>query len=297
MKVILILLATVNLVLCDQPFDDVLQLVGQAGYFGESHLAETEDGYILKVHRVLAKNGPSKRYPVFLMHGLIATSADYVMTGQKSALAYFLADNGYDVWMGNARGSKHSMNHRHLSTDSPEFWTFSWNEIGHYDVPAMIDLVLNKTGSPKTFYVGHSQGTTSFLVFMSTRPQYNEKIIQSHLFAPAGFMKHIPHPAIFTLSNYTNLNISMRKFRKISFSKRGEKRLLPRLQIRQLGNDLDLRQSAVEISLFDQTKIDIGCLRVINFRNRWSQQISKGTGLDDPERHHQSCFTTVSIHS
>lgn len=218
MKTVLVLLVAVNLALSGESSksDDVLQLVAKAGYEGQAHRVETQDGYLLKVHRILPKISGVSKYPVFLMHGLIAASSDYVMTGPKLALAYYLADNGYDVWMGNARGNKHSENHKTLSKRSREFWDFSWHEIGFYDVPAMIDLALEMTGSPKIFFVGHSQGTTSFLVFASSHPEYNEKIVQAHLLAPAGFMKNIPHPLMPTLiieirrgffQNYKYLNL------------------------------------------------------------------------------------------
>lgn len=70
-----------------------------------------------------------------------------------------------------------------------EFWDFTWHEIGFYDLPAMIDYVLSVTNAMGLFYVGHSQGGSSFCVMCSTRPDYNKKVIQSHLLAPAVFMK------------------------------------------------------------------------------------------------------------
>lgn len=75
-----------------------------------------------------------------------------------------------------------------------EFWNFSWHEIGFYDLPAMIDYVLNTTQSSRTFYVGHSQGATVLMVLLTTRTEYNEKIAQAHLMAPPVFMKNMPHP-------------------------------------------------------------------------------------------------------
>ena len=199
MKVIIVMLTVVNFVFCQQK-DDVVRLINRSGYKGESHQVETEDGYLLTVHHIPPSGGSPKKFPVFLQHGLIVTSVDWVIAGPKRALAYYLADAGYDVWMGNTRGSKHSMNHRNLSIDSPEFWTFSFNEMGMYDLPAMIDHVLNQTGASQTFYVGHSQGGSTFLVCMSMRPEYNAKIVHAHLLAPAAFMNHVPHPAFSSLA-------------------------------------------------------------------------------------------------
>jgi pimeloyl-ACP methyl ester carboxylesterase len=174
--------------------DNIMELVTSAGYSGETHGVKTEDGYLLKVHRVLPKiNGISTRKrPVFLMHGILATAADFLVTGPGIAMAFLLADNGYDVWLGNARGSQHCPKHQNFSSDSKEFWAFSWHEIGFYDLPAMIDYMLAETKAAQTFYVGHSQGTTSLLVLLSTRPEYNQKIAQAHLMAPSAFRKKLP---------------------------------------------------------------------------------------------------------
>lgn len=73
-------------------------------------------------------------------------------------LAYILADQGYDVWIGNARGNKYSRAHTYLDPDSGvDFWDFTWHQIGIYDIPAMIDYVLEQTGQKDMFYIGHSQ--------------------------------------------------------------------------------------------------------------------------------------------
>lgn len=63
-------------------------------------------------------------------------------------------------------------------------------------MPVMIDKMLEVTGHSRAFYVGHSQGTSTCLAFLSTRPEYNSKIIQAHLLAPAAFMRHMPHPLV-----------------------------------------------------------------------------------------------------
>ena len=46
-----------------------------------------------------------ERPVVFLQHGLMASSADWVLSGPGHALAYQLWEAGYDVWLGNFRGN------------------------------------------------------------------------------------------------------------------------------------------------------------------------------------------------
>lgn len=193
----------------NQGGDEVIKLISKAGYKGEVHQVETRDGYLLKIHRLLPssyKFGASRR-PVFLLNGILTTSADFVLTGTNVALAYLLADNGYDVWLGNIRGSKYSMGHRTLSKNSKEFWNFSWHEMGVYDLPAMIDYMLMVTRASQTFFVGHSQGTTSLLVMLSSRPEYNQKIIQVHLMAPAAFLKIVSPPWSKFLNEFIKIGI------------------------------------------------------------------------------------------
>lgn len=98
MKVEFTLFLTVNFISCyaKPNGDDVLELIDKAGYIGETHKVITEDGYILKLHRIPPRFGNSTKPPVFLMHGLFATASDYLITGPKIALGYFLADNNFD---------------------------------------------------------------------------------------------------------------------------------------------------------------------------------------------------------
>jgi pimeloyl-ACP methyl ester carboxylesterase len=116
----------------------------------------------------------------------------FCIFGYFNHVAYLLSDHGYDIWLGNSRGNDHSLNHKTMSPESKEFWDFSWHEIGFYDLPAMIDYMLQLTNASKVFFVGNSQGTTSLLVMLSTRPEYNQKIIQAHLLGPAAFMTNFP---------------------------------------------------------------------------------------------------------
>lgn len=129
--------------------------------------------------------------------------------------AYLLADQGYDVWMGNARGNTYSRRHIKFNPDGwrwqrKKFWSFSWHEIGIFDLPALIDYVLESTEHSKLHYVGHSQGSTAFFVMCSERPEYNDKIIMMNALAPVAYAKHIKSLVVraFTPFLYT-LDVSL----------------------------------------------------------------------------------------
>lgn len=180
----------------------------------------TEDGYILELHRISGgpKSPPRKGKRVcFLMHGLVFSSITFVFSGPDHALgwhlkllnlisvkfnthfslsAYRLADEGYDVWLGNCRGSIYSVNHTKFKPfgslkNQKKFWNYTLHEIGDYDLPASIDYVLNHTEQQKLHYLGHSQGCTTFFIMMSERPEMGEKIESMHALAPAVFLKHV----------------------------------------------------------------------------------------------------------
>ena len=71
----------------------------------------------------------------------------------------------------------------------------SWDEMAKYDLPAMIDKVLETTNQERLFYIGHSMGSTTFMAMAATIPEMQEKIIQAHFLAPIGFLEHMKSPA------------------------------------------------------------------------------------------------------
>lgn len=176
------------------------QLIRKYGYNLEKHQVLTEDGYLLALFRIPPRRGPSTKRPVLMMHSLMSSCSDFILIGPKHALGYLLADRDYDIWLGNARGNRYSRRHKRLHVKSPKFWNFTFHEIGYYDVPALIDYVLDKTNSAKLHYVGFSQGTLVSFVAMSTRPEYNAKIVQMQEISPAAYLGEPPSFFIRILS-------------------------------------------------------------------------------------------------
>ncbi|XP_064490284.1 gastric triacylglycerol lipase-like [Ornithodoros turicata] len=160
---------------------NVSQLISSKGYPVEEYEVITRDGFVLNVQRIphgrdqFPVSPGKRREVVFLQHGLLSSSADWVMNFPDESLGYILADAGYDVWLGNVRGNTYS-HHLHYTRKDKEFWDFSFDDMIEYDLPAMLDFILKVTGAPKLQYVGHSQGTLMLFGLLSEQPQYNEKI-------------------------------------------------------------------------------------------------------------------------
>ncbi len=91
-----------------------------------------------------------KKSAVLLSHGLTGDSSQWVINSPDRASAFNLADEGFDVWMGNNRGCKYSIEHTTLDPNHPadqrDYWNFSFEEMGTKDIPAFIDFILEKTG-------------------------------------------------------------------------------------------------------------------------------------------------------
>ncbi|XP_044749500.1 lipase 3-like [Coccinella septempunctata] len=174
---------------------DTLQIIRRHGYPSESHIVETEDGYLLTLHRIPgSKNGSKEGQPILLQHGLLSSSSDWVDEGNKS-LSFALADQGYDVWLGNARGNHYSIGHISFRLDSEQFWNFSWHEMGVYDLPAVIQFISTTTGKGgQILYVGHSMGTTMFYVFSSLKPEIAKLVKFMVSLAPVAYMKYVRSP-------------------------------------------------------------------------------------------------------
>ena len=149
-------------------------LVVGAGYPLEEHFVTTEDGYVLGLYHIphgrsssdgggtggtrqqrrsrtlkaasgaSAASSASSRPCVLLQHGLLDSSAAWVLNEPQQSLGFILADAGYCVWLGNSRGNAFSRNHTGLDPGRAPFWDFSWDDMAAYDMPAVVDYILQR---------------------------------------------------------------------------------------------------------------------------------------------------------
>ncbi|MFS7930864.1 putative triacylglycerol lipase [Helianthus anomalus] len=136
-------------------------LIETQGYTCEEHKVTTEDGYILSMQHIPKAHDGTKadKPPVLLQHGLLMVDGGtWVLNAPDESLGFILADNGFDVWIVNTRGTNYSRGHTSLSPSDPAYWEWSWDELATYDLPASIQFVRDQTGQ-NVHYVGHSLGT------------------------------------------------------------------------------------------------------------------------------------------
>ena len=182
-------------------FVNTLTLIRSKGYPAEEHEVITLDGYKLKLHRIpqgrvrsSINHGTSKRPVALLQHGLLDASSTWVVNFPEQSLGFILADAGYDVWLGNVRGNKYSLDHvKYNSSEDDAFWGFSWSDMAEYDLPSMINYALNYTGEPDLFYIGHSQGTLiGFTQFQKV--EFQNKIKLFLALGPVATVGHATSP-------------------------------------------------------------------------------------------------------
>ena len=158
-----------------QEFDDVMT---QWGYDYEMYKVTTEDAWVLTLFRIIGKAGEeavaSEKAPVLLQHGSMMDATTWLQyQGEGFVPSQLrLVDEGYDIWMGNNRGTKYSLeNPTFPNADNPMYaydyfvnnplkYDYDWTDFGTKDLPAMLDKITEVTGEDKVTYIGYSQGST-----------------------------------------------------------------------------------------------------------------------------------------
>ncbi|KAK6336219.1 cholesterol esterase [Orbilia brochopaga] len=176
--------------------DGFIEMCAIWGYTAEEHIVQTKDGYLLGLHRIprakdeekpkRGEEGRKKRGVVYLHHGLMMNSEVWVCNLQpEKCLPFVLAEQGYDVWLGNNRGNKYSKKSIYTNSQDTSFWNFSIDEFALHDIPDSISYILLTTKAESISYVGFSQGTAQAFAALSIHPDLNEIIDVFVALAPA----------------------------------------------------------------------------------------------------------------
>ena len=130
----------------------------------ETSYFRTDDGWRLAIHHYRPQGRSTDEIPVVLCHGLGANRYIFDAPGSPS-LARFLSKRGRDVWVAELRGSGMSDRPGIFLADVPYSWTF--DDHLHYDVPAIISHVINRTSAGTIHWVGHSMGGMLIHAYLS----------------------------------------------------------------------------------------------------------------------------------
>lgn len=211
----------------DNPANDFLygktaqQIIERVGFKQKTYELLSEDGYITElIHLInpLAQRAHLKQPPVLLMHGALVDCVAYMwastishhpekyprlgdedgpITSSNRSLAFYLANNGYDVWLANWRGSNpQNSRHtrykpRHLDDLSPTlqgearhnrlretmaYYDFSQDDLLQYEVPLQLETVLDVTQSEQVSVVAWSISTQLMFKLLVSNEELASKV-------------------------------------------------------------------------------------------------------------------------
>ena len=125
-----------------------------------------------------------------------------------------LVDAGYDVWLGNNRGTKYSdvKIGPGANPNSQRHWDWTSEELAKYDLPAEIDTVLAVTGKEKLKYIGYSRGTSIMFIGLALNEDsyFANKVSKFIAIAPCIYTSEIKF-----FGNTLNYEDAVRAFTKL----------------------------------------------------------------------------------
>lgn len=158
---------------------DFVGMARNRGYNAEEHYVQTEDGYLICLHRLTPLSGapePGEREVVFFQHGLMQCSESWLAAEKENCLACLLVDAGYDVWLGNNRGNRYSQKHATIPRTDDRFWDFSLDHLANIDLPTAVEYIVKHTKVSQLTYVGFSQGTAQAFACFSAHPKVADRV-------------------------------------------------------------------------------------------------------------------------
>jgi len=119
------------------------------------------------------------------------SAATWVVNPPNEGLGFILADAGFDVFMGNARGNTWSSQNTKYSPNDSAYWDkIDFDNMIQIDLSTQINKALNVSGQQKLVYIGHSQGTLMGFGGFSSQPDLAAKVSIFIALAPVAFVNH-----------------------------------------------------------------------------------------------------------
>ena len=234
------------------------------------------------------------KQPILIQHGILDSSDGFLCNKEEKCLPLFLANKGYDVWLGNNRGNYYSEEHLFYdyNKNSKDYYNFSFDEIGRYDIPSMISKIQEvRKNNNKLILICHSQGATSSIAGMSLMNDYYKDNIKL-LIALAPVCRFSGLSSWFLrLLNYVNLEFFFIIFRKNSLFHRSD--LLSYFSEKHLNNFNYKNQSTDEKTMkinsifsrlrrfiYKKTRIDLTSFITSYLLDGNSQEINDSLSLN-----------------
>ncbi|CAL8131351.1 unnamed protein product [Orchesella dallaii] len=171
---------------------NTVEEIEMRGYNVSTHTILSKDGYYSTMYRIAGGVRSPPRHgkrSILVFHGYSAAAKYWIIQPGNRNLAFTLADAGYEVWLANGRGTTPSKNHTHLDADKDfDYWDFSMDHVSTLDLPLMIDLILQETGTDQIYYACHSGGCAVLLAGLVDVPELNSKVKAAFFLAPGGFL-------------------------------------------------------------------------------------------------------------
>ncbi|MCO5562207.1 hypothetical protein L7F22_015833 [Adiantum nelumboides] len=163
------------------------------GYTCREFSVQTDDNFLVGVQRVSRKGylGSSKG-PVLVLHGILLGGDVWFLNLPEQSLVFMLANEGYDVWVGNTRTTRFSYGHASYTKKDKGFWEWSVDELADYDLSAMMGLVQSQTNQ-KLHYIGYSQASQQAFAAFS-QGKLLEMVSKVVFVAPVAYINHVNSP-------------------------------------------------------------------------------------------------------
>lgn len=193
---------------------EAIEIMRSRGFIGEMYKIKSSDGAPLTAYHLinpLADPAKLNKYPVVMFHGLGGDGTQMISNigdvlplapvpgtptfgASENSLAFLLANNNFDVWLMDARGT--NLNNHDASDDfnigkSQKFWNYCLDEQILHDVPTLIKFVLDQTQSRKVMYIGYSESTFFMFALLSAVPEFADKLAAFVALAPVAYVTHL----------------------------------------------------------------------------------------------------------